>query len=118
MSQDHVHTFQQFVAAVEDGELHRDLSDQLVEIVAALENHVRDVGGKPVATLDIKLSFKLDDGLIEVRADYKAKMPKTSRAKSIFWATPENHLSRRNPRQQELPLRSVEDGRGTQVRTV
>ncbi|BBK30274.1 hypothetical protein EDC65_2280 [Stella humosa] len=116
MSQDHIHTFAQFIGTAEDGELHQDLSDQLVEIVAALENHVRDRGGKPSATLALTIGFKLDNGLLEVRAEYKIKLPKSERAKSVFWTTPENHLSRRNPRQQELPLRSIDDRR--EVRSV
>lgn len=106
---DHIRTFQAFVASVEDGELHKDLSEQLSDIVAALEKHQRDVGGKPTAALALTFNFKLEGGLLEIQCDFKTKLPKTSRAKSIFWTTPENNLSRRNPRQQELPLRSVEE---------
>jgi hypothetical protein len=45
--------------------------------------------------------------MIEVRADHKAKMPKVVRPRSMYFATPNNNLTGRNPKQRELPLRSV-----------
>lgn len=92
-------TFSQFLGAVEDGELHQEMTQQLRDVIAELHQH----GGKPKAALTLSLEFQLDGGVIEVKADTKVKLPKGGRAKSIFWATPDNNLTRRNPRQAELP---------------
>ena len=100
-------SFTQLLAAIEDGELHRDLSVALTDIVAALADHIRDVGGKPRAKLTLTLAFATDGGVFEIAADIKVATPTRARARSIFWATPDNYLSRLNPRQQQLPFRDV-----------
>lgn len=107
MSDTPTRTFAQFLAEAEDGELHADLSNQLRDIVAELTDAAANNGGKAAGLLTLKLGFACDGGVIEVKADYTVKLPKQRRAKSVFWATPENNLTRRNPRQAELPLRDV-----------
>ena len=100
-------SFGQFLAAVEDGVFHQDLTDALKGLVADLHNHARDVGGKPRGRLSLDLSFQLDSGLVEITAEFKAVSPKAPRGKTIMWATPENFLTPRNPRQPDLPFRDV-----------
>ncbi|MCP1246005.1 hypothetical protein NKW54_08635 [Acetobacter cerevisiae] len=59
--------------------------------------------------MTVKIEFKLDGGVMTLTTDYSTKAPKAARAHSVFWATPENNLSRRNPKQRELELRTVPD---------
>lgn len=99
--------FSTFIGDLEEGRLHAELTSQIRDIVAELHNVLIDQGGKPKAALAIKLNFKLDSGVIEVDAETKATLPKRLRSKSIFYATPSNDLTRRNPKQTELPLRDV-----------
>lgn len=100
-------TFGTFLGDVEDGELHGELTRAIREIVAELHNVAQDQGGAQKATLALGLVFKLDRGVIEVESTVKTALPKRRRGKSIFYATPDNLLTRRNPRQAELPLRDV-----------
>lgn len=94
--------FAAFLALVEEGRLHGDLSDGLVELIAALQEAAREGNGKAGGKLVLSLSFKLEGAVIEVNGDCKFDLPKTPRARSIFWATPENNLTRQNPRQGSL----------------
>ncbi|MEC6379724.1 hypothetical protein [Pseudomonas aeruginosa] len=43
-----------------------------------------------------------------IKADVKTKEPVLARGTSLFFLTPEGNLSRRDPRQQELSLRTVD----------
>ena len=105
-------TFGQFLAEAEDGQLHADLGRELEAIVATLDERIRGGAGKAKGTLTITLSFTLDNhGVCEVDGTIKTTLPKVERARSIFWVTPENHLSRFNPRQQSLPLHDVKTSR-------
>jgi len=104
---DQVRSFGTFIAEVEDGELHADLSRALQNLIGELHEG-RAVGqARATGTLTIKFDFVLADGVVEVRADIASKTPKRPRGRSIFWATPENNLTRRNPRQPDLPFRDV-----------
>lgn len=107
MSTDIVRSFGQFLAEAENGQLHTDLSTALQDLVAALSDAAANTGGKPRGKLTLTLDFRIDGGVVEVNAEHKITRPKQVRARSIFWATPENHLTRLNPRQRELPLRDV-----------
>lgn len=102
--------FAAFLAQIEDGELHQALTDATRDLVAKLHEHARDVGGKPKGRIAIDIAFALDKGgMIEVTADFKLTAPKAVRGKSIFYATPENNLSRHNPRQTDM-FRDVSAG--------
>lgn len=68
-------------------------------------------------TLTISIGFKLADGIVEVTGDFKTALPKARRGRSVFWATPDNNLTRRNPRQFDLPLRDAASA-GSAVRTI
>ncbi|MFO1156642.1 MAG: hypothetical protein U1E43_07695 [Rhodospirillales bacterium] len=107
MSDAPLRAFATFLGAVEDGRLADDLTEALAAIVADLADHARELGGRPSARLAITLDFKLDRELVEVSAELKTTLPKRPRGRSVFWPTPDNHLSRHNPRQHKLPLRDV-----------
>jgi hypothetical protein len=113
---DELRTFAQLLQHVQDGDLHVDLTNELRDLVASLENVRAEQGGKPKGSIVLKLDFTLDSGVFEVVADYAIKAPKIARSKSHFWATPDNLLTKRNPKQAELPLRTV-GGDDAAVRT-
>jgi hypothetical protein len=100
--------FSQLLSAAEDGRLNSDLSQALREALSQLE----EVSGgrvKAKATFNLTLTLTLDGGgLVEVGSDYKVKLPKMPRARTLLYATPEGNLTRRNPRQPDLPLRDVQ----------
>lgn len=100
-------SFNTFVSAQEDGQLHGDLTKAVREIVAALNNAVMEHGGVHTASLKVDFAFKIDGGAIEVKADTKATLPKEKRPRTIYWATGDNYLTRRNPKQIDLPFRDV-----------
>lgn len=104
-------TFSQFLAEIEDGDFQAELTEALREAVAALSDRVKAQGGKPRAKIKIDIALAHESGTIEVKADFKAELPKPARGRSIFWATPDNALSKSDPRQQRLPLREVTDRR-------
>lgn len=94
--------FTTFIAAQEDGQLQSDLNDAVNEIVAQLNNAVMEHGGVHTAALGLALSFKIDGGAIEVKAEVKTRLPKENRPRSIFWATPGNNLTTKNPKQIDM----------------
>lgn len=104
-------TFSQVLGAIEDGVFHQEATEKLRDLIAQLHDVARDQGGKPSGSLSMDFKLTLDSGVVEVVADLKVKTPKSQRGKTIFWATPENHLTKRNPRQTEL-FRDVTPGAG------
>jgi hypothetical protein len=94
-----LHTFGQFVAALENGELHTDLTGDLREISSALLNYVLEHGGSPKASLTLTLNFKLDKGVFEIDAKRSVKLPAGPRGRSVMYATPSNHFTPFNPKQ-------------------
>ena len=101
----------------EQGRLADDLRKAVTEVVAAL--HADNAGQAPKGSITMTIALKLDDGLIEARADIKTKLPPVKRGRTMFWATPENNLSPVNPRQHALALEQTEevDRRPTLVRS-
>lgn len=111
-------SFSQFIAQVDEGGLHHDLSVEVENIVAAL-NDAKQAGAKsPAAKLAITLAFRLDGQVIEVVGDFKSTMPKVKREKSVFWSTAKNRLTRNNPKQQRLPFRDITAGGTDAARAV
>jgi hypothetical protein len=88
------------------GVLAAELTDQLAELVAAVCEHEK--GG----TLTLKITVKPEaDGAVKVSDDWAVKKPRAAARPSLFFADSAGNLSRRNPRQPELPLRGI-PGRG------
>lgn len=84
------------------------LLDELSATQHSLVDAIR-LAGKG-GELTIKLTYKPDgSGQMTIKADVKAKEPVLSRGTSLFFLTPEGNLTRKDPRQQEIPLRSVAD---------
>ncbi|MGQ9945976.1 hypothetical protein [Pseudomonas aeruginosa] len=67
--------------------------------------------------LTIKLTYKPEGaGQMTIKADVKTKEPVLARGTSLFFLTPEGNLSRRDPRQQELSLRTVDTDPAPELR--
>jgi hypothetical protein len=103
-SPDTIRSFVQLLAALEDGTLLAELSQEQSEIVAALNNHRAEYGGKPKATIALSFEFTLDGQTIQVRVKHDLKLPKGERSSTVLWTTPDNNLCRDNPKQQRLPF--------------
>lgn len=100
-------SFAQFIATVEDGTFQADATAAVAEIVETLRDHAAEFGGKPAATLSLKLTFKLDGGLMEVTPALTKTLPTPPRRKSVYWPTEQGGLTRNNPHQRELPVFDV-----------
>lgn len=91
------------------------LLDELTDAQHSLIDMVR-LTNKP-GELNIKLIYKPEGaGQMTIKADIKAKEPKLARGTSLFFLTPEGNLSRRDPRQQELSLRTVDSEPAPELR--
>lgn len=95
--------FYDFLREHRDGVTHDELANALNELVTAVTEENR--AGSLTFTVSIKPMGR-SDGL-EVSADIKMKPPKKTPGVSIFFATPENNLSRVDPRQTSMELREV-----------
>lgn len=108
--------FNQFLGSIEDGGFHKELSDQLEKMLQEIHDAALDRGGKAKAKLALTVDLRLEGGIVETVADYKVTLPKAERGRTVFWITPENHLSRSNPKQQDM-FRDV-TGRAEETRSV
>lgn len=96
--------FQQLLGTLEDGRLVQDVTDQLRELVGAMQRHAVQTGGKPTGRLTLTLNLKLDSGIFEVQASSAVVQPKPIRGRSILYGTRDGLLSPNNPRQLEFGL--------------
>lgn len=87
---------------LEAGDLVEDLTDAQHAIVAAIEEY----GG--VGEITLKLKYKRDGKQIQITSNLVHKTPKPSRGISLFFVTPENNLSRDDPRQKTFDIRPPE----------
>ncbi len=88
---------------VESGGLLDELTDAQHSLIDAIRLTNK------VGELTIKLTYKPEGaGQMTIKADVKTKEPVLARGTSLFFLTPEGNLSRRDPRQQELSLRTVD----------
>lgn len=92
-------SFAQFITWVEDGKLNQDLSEGLRELNAKLNDHFRDHGGKPKATLTLKIDFTLDKGVFDIENEFKITLPKVPRGRTVAWSTPGSNFTPDHPKQ-------------------
>lgn len=97
--------FISFLTNLENGHFLRRINEQMPDLVAALHNFEGKV--VPKAKLTIAVELMLKDGVIEVLPELTVKAPKPPRNRTIFYATPDNNLTRVDPRQGELPMRDI-----------
>lgn len=97
-------SFIDFLREQRGGQTEEELADKLNELVKM----VSSTGKKGKLTLTITVEpLKADSGQMVVSDDVTVKLPHHSRGGSVFYATPENNLTRKDPRQAELNLKAV-----------
>jgi hypothetical protein len=107
-------TFTQTIDTLRFGTLSDELTDKLRELVATCAS----TGKAGALTLQIALKPG-KGGQIEIFDDIKLKLPKPEKGSSLMFATPDNNLSRDDPRQMQLPgLRTVTDQATGEIRKV
>ena len=97
-------TFASFLTEHRQAGLHNELTEALSEVAAAVLEH-----GK-AGSIAVKLTIEPvedDDRAVTVKDQWTHKVPKATPKPSRFFATTEGQLSRRDPRQPELPLREA-----------
>jgi len=99
--------FSQFLAEQRNGQTHSELSDALNELVAAVEQEGK--AGELVLRIKVKPAGKVSAGTVIVEDEIKMKAPAGERSASIFFVTSDNNLSRKDPYQQELMLKDVNE---------
>ncbi len=94
--------FNEVVAEYGNGRLLERLSAELAEVTRAVaETNLK-------GTVTLKLSIEPSgDAAFTMNAEVTAKVPKRGVGQAIFYADQAGNLSRRDPRQAELPLRAV-----------
>ena len=100
-----------FAAVLQDmrqGDLHSELSDALADVVAAALEHRKP--GQVTLTLTIKPNP--DETTVYVQDKIAAKVPEADRPPSLFFTSERGDLTRKDPRQEELPLREVNQETG------
>lgn len=91
--------FAAMLVALAKGRTHKDLSEQLAELVTAVNTTHK--AGKLTLTLQVKPQ-KGVDGAVLVTAGIATNKPRFETPASIFYATDEGALVRNDPNQQSL----------------
>lgn len=99
--------FAQLLQEQRKGVLHTELSEQLQELVTAVVEH--DKAG--TLTIQLTVAPGPEEGTVRVLDKATLKAPEAEKKPSVFWPDEQGNLSRRDPRQPELPLRGVAGGR-------
>ncbi|GGJ81750.1 hypothetical protein GCM10011583_11500 [Streptomyces camponoticapitis] len=92
-----VRPFAAFLQEQSGGQLHDELSEKLHGLIEAIKETGK--GGSISLKIDIKPIAGTDGRTLTVTDSVAAKLPKTERPKSIFFATDDGNLSRSDPRQ-------------------
>ena len=103
---------------LEEGAFNAEVSDQFRDLIARMRDHGINGNGRAKGKLAITIDVTLDDGVFELRADFKVTAPKSRRGRSVFWATDGNNLTPENPKQMAMfGLRKVDtpDARKVEV---
>lgn len=77
-----------------------DLAEEMQKLVDAVASTGK--GGSLTLKLDIKPMAQFD-GAVVVTDDIKTALPKLSSNGTVMFTTPEGNLSRKNPKQDDLP---------------
>jgi len=83
---------------VDKGRMRDEADAKLREIVAAMQETGK--GGK--LSIEFSIQPNKSTGVVEVSYDVKAKIPQPRKFASIFFATPDNNLSRMDIRQRDM----------------
>lgn len=103
---------------LEDGRFVHEVTEALQQLIGDMENAAANPTSKVPGKMTITLNLMREEGYVEIRPVLAVVAPKPTRRKSVFFVTPENLLTRRDPRQVDMFIREVgEDSRPTRVVT-
>ena len=103
--------FSLFLADLNDGQTHTELTGHLAELLMAVKAH----GRAGAISIEIKIAPASKGGEVDkvnITAQSKLKLPKADARTDFFWMTEDAELSRQHPRQHALDLRDAQDLRG------
>jgi len=101
--------FLDMARALEEGEFLGNADNALIELVTKLKNHQQAVGGKASGTLIVTIKMTDDGKVVELIPKIDLRTPTPVRQRSFMYRTKDNTLSRKHPKQMELPLVAAED---------
>lgn len=104
-------TFSDVLGNLEGGIVFEQLNDDLAEVVQAVLKHRKE--GEMTVAIKVKPN---GEHAVTVTAGIKTKAPQAAKAVTTFFADEHGNLLRRDPRQQELPLRTVADDKPAALR--
>jgi hypothetical protein len=97
-------SFSSLVAALEGGQLDRDLTSALRGVIARIGANHAKAGGRPSAKILLTIAFTFADGMVCTHPAFEVK-PALDRPVDHFYPTAEHHLTQRSPFVQEaLPI--------------
>lgn len=89
-----------FLATIQNGDLHAELTKSLEDMGAGLNQHRQDYGGEPTGEISLKVKFKLTKGgFVEIAAEPNVKMPKAPKAGGLLFIDRDNKFTQDNPQQ-------------------
>jgi hypothetical protein len=97
-----VRPFTEVIGDIAGGKVAADLSEVIAEVTKAVE----ETGKAGSLTLKIKIDPN-GDAMVTYEAEIISKVPRPSYGKTMFFTDYEGGVHRRDPRQTELPLRSI-----------
>lgn len=100
-----VRPFAAVLQELRKGLAHGELSEALAEVVAGVIQHEKD----GTLTLQIKVKAQGDGEAVKLIDKITKNVPRPEAKPTVFFADERGNVSRRHPRQQELPLRAVDD---------
>lgn len=93
------------LAELNGGRAHATASEQLHQLVTAVRETGK--GGSLTVQITVKPAAKGDGSTVLVTAVSKTKRPEAEAQASVFFVTADDNLTRDNPQQPQLPLRSA-----------
>ena len=104
---------QMFLGVLEDGQLTRDLSETMKDVLVDLVEHAGPKG-KAKGSVSLQVNFTVSGGTVEITSDLKSKKPKESRASTVLFVLPDGSLSTDHPKQMSMFPRDAEERRGAE----
>ena len=113
-------SFTALVQSLANGGVNADLTDDLRELLAAIQAQVDEYSTKSKGSLTFKLDFEVEpSGIVNIDHAITVQKPKIKRRRSHAWAAGDGMLSLTDPKQPDLPnLRTLAGGRESAPRTV
>lgn len=104
------HSFSVLLSKLENGGLIPRVSEEMLALNTELRDIVSTSHLKAKGTLTLKLDVIVEpNGVVVIQATCDTKTPKLHGGTSVMWLTKGGNLTPTNPKQLELPVRSLED---------